>query len=304
MVLAREASWRTEEDVRVGVVQVVDGAVGRGVEFIQATATTCEEFGYSTFWLADHLVFFDEVESKYPYNEDGTIEIRPGQGIVEPLQGLLVAGLATSTIRLGTAVEIVALRNPLERAKQVATLDVLTGGRFTWGVGVGWMKEEFDAVGVDFATRGRRADDVLAACRALWTQEHASHTGEFFSFRNVIANPKPAQRPNPPILAGGTSRPALRRAARNEGWFGWNTTVAELDVALAYLDEELEKLGRDRAGFRLYLGSQVNVEPDDSLRQYLAEVAARGIEEYAIGLPLTPRRFRHQLEQFAEFTSF
>lgn len=286
--------------MRVGVVQVIDGAEGRGLEFIRATATSCEELGYSTFWLADHLVFFDQVESRYPYNEDGTVNFRPGQGIVEPLQGLLVAGLATTTIRLGTAVEIVALRHPVERAKQVATLDVLTGGRFTWGVGVGWMKEEFEALGIEFGSRGRRGDEVLAACRALWTQERSSFRGEFFSFHGVIANPKPAQQPNPPILAGGTSRAALRRAARNDGWFGWNVTIEQLDASLQYLDEELAQQGRTREGFHLYLGSQISGEADESLCDYLAEVAGRGIEEFAFGLPLTPRRFRQQLEQFAD----
>jgi probable F420-dependent oxidoreductase len=294
---------RTEVAVRAGVVQVIDGGEGRGLEFIRATATSCEELGYSTFWLADHLVFFDEVESTYPYNEDGTVKFRPGQGIVEPLQGLLAAGLATTTIRLGTAVEVVALRHPIERAKQVATLDVLTCGRFIWGVGVGWMREEFEALGIDFGSRGRRGDEVLAACRALWTQERSSFRGEFFAFDGVIANPKPRQRPNPPILAGGTSRAALRRAARNDGWLGWNVTIDELDSSLAFLDEELERLGRTRDGFHLYLGSQVNNEPDDTLRQYLADVAGRGVEEYAFGLPLTPRRFRHQLEQFSDLSA-
>ncbi len=280
--------------MRIGVVQVIDGEPGRGLDFILTTARAAEEMGYSTFWLADHLVFFDHIKSDYPYSGDRTISLRADQGIVEPLLGLCAAATATTHIRLGTAVEIAALRHPLERAKQVATLDVLSGGRFTYGIGVGWMREEFEALGIDFGTRGRRADEMIAACKALWTQERPSFAGDFFSFDNVIANPKPAQRPYPPVLAGGVSPAAIRRAARNDGWFGWNLTLEELDACLAMLDEELAKADRSRDGFHLYLGSQINT--DVGLGSYLAAVADRGIEEFALGLPLTPRRFRQQLE--------
>jgi len=283
--------------MRIGVVQVIDGGVDRGVEFVQSTAVAAEELGYSTFWLADHLVFFDDFDSRYPYSTDGSINFRPDQGIIEPLLGLCAAALATTTIRLGTAVEIAGLRHPIERAKQVATLDVLSGGRFTYGVGLGWLREEYEALGIDFSTRGRRTDEMLAACRALWAEERPCFAGDFFRFEGVIFNPKPVQQPSPPVLVGGVSRAALRRAARNDGWFGWNLTLDELDTCLVHLDEELDALGRDRTGFHLILGGQIHT--NDGLQDYLAGVAARGIEEFAMGIPLTPRRFREQLEHHA-----
>lgn len=285
--------------MRYGVVQIVDGEPGRGIEFVQTTAVALEELGFDSYWAPDHVVFFDEVASKYPHSDDGAFGFKQDQGLLEPLMVLQAAAAVTSRIRLGTSVEIITERNPVERAKHVTTLDHFSDGRFDYGVGIGWSREEYAAVGVPWEGRGRRADEYIEVMKALWTQHRSTYDGEFVSFRDVVAFPKPVQRPHPPILVGGITRPALRRAARHgDGWYGWKMTPDELRDALNVLDEELEAAGRSRDGFRVLMGAPHHGDVDPLL-PYLEQIERLGVDEFVLGLSIPRRDPRGVLERYA-----
>lgn len=282
----------------IGLVYIVDGRPGRGLEFAQACAAEAESLGFKSIWAPDHVAFFDEYSSRYPHSDTGKFKFLPDQGHVDDLQVLLAAAMVTSTIRLGTSVEVVAIRNPLTRAREIAALDQFSGGRFQYGVGVGWKAEEFAAAGVPFERRGERADHHIEAMRALWTQPRASYHSEFVSFDDVIMYPKPAQAPHPPFLVGGVSRVAMRRAARlGDGWYGWKLTPDELSECIQVLDEELVKVGRRRDdGFRVLLGAPHNPTLIDDLSSY----AERGVDEFVVGYSLSREHHGEQLAKHAQ----
>ena len=207
--------------------------------------------GFASIVIGDHIVFPTEVESPYPYTVDGEF---PGQGdALEQLTLMsFIAGLSNS-VRLVTSVMIQPHRNPLATAKVLATIDVLSKGRVTVGVGVGWMREEFEALGApDFDRRGAASNEYLAIFRKCWTQDPVSHDGEFYSFKELRCVPHPVQKPHPPIWIGGHSRPALRRTAKyGDGWHPVGATSAsplpptEFQSLLDTLKRMTEAEGRD-----------------------------------------------------------
>jgi probable F420-dependent oxidoreductase len=218
---------------------------------LQTLVGRAETLGFSSVMIADHIVFPVVITSKYPYTVDGSF---PGQGDALDQLALMafVAG-HTSTLRLVTSVMILPYRNPVATAKTLATIDVLSGGRVTVGVGVGWLREEFEALGAaDFDRRGAVSDEYLRIFKALWTQNPASFNGEFYRFDALRCLPQPVQKPHPPIWVGGHSAAALRRAARHgDGWHpvGANPAVplgpAELRGRLDELFRLTEAEGRD-----------------------------------------------------------
>lgn len=284
----------------VGVVHIVDGTPGRGLEFVQQTAVAMEDIGYSSFWAPDHVVFFDTFRSKYPHSDDGTFGFKQDQGLLEPLMVLQAAAAVTTRIRVGTSVEVITERNPVVRSKHITTLDHFSNGRFDYGVGIGWLREEHEAVGVPWERRGERADEYLQAMKALWTQHRSTFEGEFASFRDVVCFPKPVQSPHPPILVGGITKAAIRRAARHgDGWYGWKLTPQELRDGIALLDTELDAVGRSREqGFKVYLGSPHHGDLT-GLAEQLADAEAEGVDEYVLGLSLSRTSYRTQLESYA-----
>jgi len=289
--------------MRFGVVQIADGLPGRGLEFVAETAACLEDLGFDSYWAPDHLVFFDEFTSKYPHSDDGTFGFKKDQGLLEPIMVLQAAAAATSRIRIGTSVEIVTVRHPVERSKHIVTLDHFSKGRFDYGVGIGWMREEYDAVSVPWERRGVRADEYLQAMKALWTQNRASYDGEFVSFSDVVAFPKPFQDPHPPILVGGITRAALRRSAvHGNGWYGWKLTVEELADALVVLDEELEAVGRTREGFRIVMGMP-HYGDHDGLAEYVAAIGDLGVDEFVLGLSVPRSGVQSFLETYASTLS-
>ena len=210
-----------------------------------------EKLGFSSVMIADHIVFPVVIRSKYPYTVDGAF---PGQGDALDQLALMafVAG-QTSTLRLVSSVMILPYRNPVATAKTLATIDVLSGGRVTVGVGVGWLREEFEALGAaDFDRRGAVSDEYLRIFKTLWTESPASFEGEFYRFDPIVCLPHPVQKPHPPIWVGGHSKAAMRRAARyGDGWHpvGANAAVplppAELRASLDELFRLTEAEGRD-----------------------------------------------------------
>lgn len=208
-------------------------------------AQAAEEAGFESIWTVEHVIWPHAYESEYPYHPSGKMLGDPTIPIPDPLIWLTWVAAATTTLRLGTGVIILPQRNPVVLAKELATLDSLSGGRVEFGVGVGWLREEFDALGVEFAGRGRRADEMIEAMRVLWRDDAASYQGEHVSFADVALNPKPVAR-SMPVVVGGHSRAAARRAARlGDGFYPGPGSLAGLEQAMADLRDECAAAGRD-----------------------------------------------------------
>lgn len=191
-------------------------------------ARLAEEAGFESMWTVEHVIFPDDYQSAYPYSPTGKMPAGAATPIPDPLVWLAYIAAATTRIRLATGILILPERNPLVLAKEVATLDHLSGGRVELGIGVGWLKEEFDALGIPWEARGARTDEYIEVLRELWSRDHASYSGRFSSFNNVSSNPKPAQG-SVPIVIGGHSRAAAERAGRlGDGFFPGKGSVKEL----------------------------------------------------------------------------
>ena len=210
-----------------------------------------EALGFSSAMIADHVVFPVKIQSKYPYTADGRF---PGHGdALEQLSLMMFVAAKSERLRLVSSVMILPYRNPVFTAKALATIDVLSSGRVTVGVGVGWLEEEFQALGAaDFKRRGAVSDEYIRIFKTLWTTSPASFTGEFYRFDEIRCLPHPVQKPHPPIWIGGHSKAALRRVARlGDGWHpvGANPAVpltpAELRASLDELYRLTEAEGRD-----------------------------------------------------------
>ena len=222
---------------------------GAGRDVIDAVAVTAEAQGFSTLWSGEHVVMVDESSSRYPYSADGQIAVPPAADWNDPMIGLSFAAAATTRIGIATGVLLLPEHNPVLVAKQAATLDVLAGGRLTLGVGVGWSRDEFEALGVPFARRAARTAEYVAAMRALWREDVASFDGEFVRFTSVRSNPKPPRDRRVPVVVGGNTDAALRRvAAWGDGWYGFDLDgVAEVADRLAVLRAACQEVGRDVA---------------------------------------------------------
>ncbi len=217
-------------------------------ELLAVVGEEAEQRGVGTIWVGEHVVLFEEYASSYPYAEDGRIPAPPGTGLLEPLTTLTYLAAHTTTTRLGTAMLLLPQRNPVYVAKEVATLDWLSGGRVDLGVGVGWLEEEFNAVNVPWPRRGKRTDEYLAVLRTLWCDETSSYEGECYTLDPCQMFPKPVQQPHPPIHIGGESPAALARVARaGRGWHTFNRTPDQLAEPLASLDALLADQGRTRS---------------------------------------------------------
>jgi len=218
---------------------------------LDAVAAGAEERGVGTIWVGEHVVLFDAYESRYPYADDGRMPAPSGSGLLEPMVALTYLAARTSTVRLGTAMLLLPQRNPVYTAKEVSTLDWLSDGRVDLGIGVGWLKEEFDVLNVPWEQRGRRTDEYLQVLRTLWLDETSSFQGEVYDLPACQMFPKPLQQP-PPIHIGGETPAALRRVARHgQGWHTFNRSPDELAAGLAALDQELDKVGRNRDELRI-----------------------------------------------------
>ncbi|MEW6267692.1 MAG: LLM class F420-dependent oxidoreductase [Thermodesulfobacteriota bacterium] len=230
-------------------------------------ARRAEARGIDSVWVADHLVAPVEVASVYPF--DRSPRPKPGDmGVIEefyePLTTLAFLAGATERIRLGVSVYVVPYRNPVVTAKTIATLDALSGGRVIFGVGVGWLREEFTALGQDARHRGRVTDEYLEVCRRLWRDDVASFAGQHYVLPAVRTGPKPAQRPWPPIWVGGNSRAARERAvALGDGLHLIDLTPEEVAPQVAEVRTALARAGRDPARFVVSLRKGVLVRDDD-----------------------------------------
>jgi probable F420-dependent oxidoreductase len=261
-----------------------------------SVALRAEQLGFESVWVPEHLVLPARLDTPYPYSEDGVAPFALDAPILDPLLLLTHIAAATSRIRLGTNIFVLPLRHPIVTARLAMSLDVLSGGRLSLGIGAGWLAEEFHAVSIDFATRGSRTRECAMALRALWTQSEPEFHGQFFDFGPLKFEPKPVQKPHPPILFGGESDAALRRAAAfGDGWYG----VAHDPVSAHKRVEELRALraGTGRAGepFEVTVGHRGGPLDAQMLRRY----ADAGVDRVAV-LPWTRgREAIEKLEQLA-----
>ncbi|WP_433456404.1 LLM class F420-dependent oxidoreductase (plasmid) [Streptomyces sp. CA-142005] len=262
--------------MRVGLhaLGIGDGA---RPEVIRSVATAAENHGFARLWCGEHVVLVDAPASRYPYSEDGRIAVPADADWLDPLLALTFAAAVTSRIDLATGVLLLPEHNPVVVAKQAATLDVLSAGRFSLGVGVGWSAEEFAALGVPFTGRGRRTDEYLAVLRTLWAEDPASFTGEFTCFDATRVNPKPLRGGQLPVVVGGNGDAALRRAARSaEGWYGFNVPVADVPGRIAVLADECALRGRAVGELT------VAVALSDGAPEHLPALSAAGVTELVV----------------------
>jgi probable F420-dependent oxidoreductase len=228
-------------------------------------AEKAEALGYDTVWFSDHIVIPTEVKSFYPYDPSGRMAFNPAEPYWEPLTVIGYVAGRTSRVRLGTSVLVLPYRNPVVTAKMLATLDVLSNGRVTLGAGVGWMEEEFKAIGLDtYPRRGAYSDECIRIFRELWTKDTPSFQGEFHQFSKVRCEPRPVQSGGIPIWIGGHTPQAIRRAARLGD--GWQPLVqrppadlppAEMQEKITQLRTFAQQAGRDPQRITLAMGSSI-----------------------------------------------
>ena len=263
--------------MQVGVFCGFSGATPP--EQIAAMGKAVEERGFAAIWVPEHVLFFEDYASRYPYSEDGRISgFR--NGMLDPFAALTFLAAHTKRIRLGTAICLVPQRDPIYTAKMVSDLDYLSGGRVNFGVGVGWLKEEFDALGIPFADRGKRTRECLKVMQTLWQDPVSQHKGEMYNLPPSLQNPKPVQKPHPPIFFGGESEPALKRVADiGQGWLGANLQPEEIKPKLAQLDKLLANAGRSRKDIKIYVMPLKMSSDADAFKRY----ADAGVEQLIPG---------------------
>jgi probable F420-dependent oxidoreductase len=263
--------------MRLGLHALGIGA-GANRAVIDEVAAAAERSGFATLWSGEHVVMVDRSSSRYPYSDDGQIAVPAQADWIDPMIGLSFAAAATSTIILATGVLLLPEHNPVLMAKQAATLDTLSGGRFTLGIGIGWSREEFDALGVPFERRGARTAEYVDAMRTLWRDDVASFDGEFVRFDSVRVNPKPVRDRRIPIMLGGNSDAALRRvAAWGDGWYGFNVDgVAAVRDRVAMLTSLCSERGRDIRDLRIAVALQ------DPRRSDVSALAELGVDELVV----------------------
>jgi probable F420-dependent oxidoreductase len=233
-------------DVKVGVFLPV-GAANADPELLLTAGREIEARGFESVWVAEHVVLFDDYDSKYPYSPDGRFPGGGDAGLLEPFVALTYLAAVTERIRLGTGICLVPQRNPVYTAKQVVDLDALSRGRLDFGVGAGWLHEEFQALAVPFERRGDRMREHIEVMKALWSDDVSEYHGELYQLRSCRMYPKPVQQPHPPIHVGGESDAALRRVADfGQGWYSFNRAPGDLVAPLRRLDALAAERGRSR----------------------------------------------------------
>ncbi len=246
---------------------------------VAVLAQKAESLGFESFWLPEHTIVPVRSTSRYGGTPDGSIPPSMSDS-GDPLIGLARASAATQSIKLGTAISLVPEHNPLVQAKQIATLDRLSNGRFIFGIGAGWLKEETEIMGGDFEHRWGQTREAVLAMKELWTKDEAEFHGRYYDFPPVRCNPKPMQRPHPPVFLGGFAPNVFKRiAAWGDGWMPVRVTPEQVKMGRATLDELAETAGRDPRSIRLMV---CNVPAD---RDTIIELEEAGADRVTVSLP-------------------
>lgn len=254
--------------MKIGVFAPL-GAPFAGADYLQELGRAVDERGFHSLWVAEHVVLFDEYASPYPYAADGRIPASPESGMLEPFTSLAFLAAATRRVRLGTGICLVPQRNPVYTAKEVANVDWLSGGRLDFGIGVGWLAEEFRVAATPFERRGARCRGYLEVMKRLWCDEVSEHENEFYELPPCRMYPKPVQRPHPPLHFGGESDAALRRVADlGQGWYGFNRDPREAAEGIARLRGFLTERGRSLDEVEVSISPYLKPLEDGALERY------------------------------------
>ncbi len=245
-----------------------------------ALARSAESSGFESIWTVDHAVVPSGYRSTYPYDPSGRLPSGEDAPFPDPLIWLAYVARETSAIRLATGILILPQRNPVLLAKELATLDYLSGGRVVLGVGIGWLREEFEALGIPFEKRGERTEEAMAAMRALWSQERASMAGATVSFRDVYLRPQP-RGGTIPIHVGGHSRIAAERAGRiGDGFFPFGVDRDDLVGLVEAMRRAAEVAGREPTSIELTVSSY-SVDAETALTE-VEDLEALGVTRVVI----------------------
>ncbi len=240
------------DDVRLGVMPVFKKGFADNASYVRELVGMLEEEGVESIWAVEHVIMAKNYEPRYPYSQSGRMSGARDVQMPDPLEFLSFVGGCTHRLRLATAVVVAPLHQPVVLAKRVATLDALTDGRVLFGVGSGWQKEEYEACGVPYVDRGLRLDEVIAAMRELWQPGYRSFKGRYVSFDNIDPTILPFRSGGPPIIIGGSSEVAARRAGRvGDGFFPYVIGPDDLDERVGTIRAEAERHGRDHRAIEI-----------------------------------------------------
>jgi probable F420-dependent oxidoreductase len=281
--------------MNVGLM-ILGHAAGTEPAAIRTIVTHAERLNFATVYADEHVVLIEDHKSRFPYSADGMPPGTVRDPMLNPFVTLGFAAALTSRIRLATGICLVPQHNPFVLAKEVATLDRLCGGRFSLGVGIGWLEEASEAIGVPWKHRGRRACEYIEAMRVLWSDKPGTFKGEFMHFENVCCFPKPMWGAKLPIFFGGQSEPALRRVARyGNGWFGFDFTPPEAAEKLGKLREMLGEYGRTIGEIEIVIAPKNRKPTLDELKQW----RDLGVSELVTG-PWGQRTEREHIERLED----
>jgi len=275
------------------------------VELVQRV----EEMGYDSVWVSDHVILPVKPSTPYPYSHLGGGLPSADSPWLEPLTTLAFLAGVTRGVKLGTSVCVLPYRNPVMNAKVLASIDVLSGGRLILGVGSGWLREEAAALGVPFDRRGKRTAEHIQVLKALWTMEEPEFKGEFYSVADIRCEPKPVQKPHPPVWVGGHEPAALRRAGvLGDGWHAYRLTPGELASRWQTVQAAAREAGRDpsRLVLSLRTGLSITDEPQPPGRSLVGprDQILNGLREYqGVGVShiLFDVSLRHGMETLQRF---
>jgi probable F420-dependent oxidoreductase len=279
--------------MRFGLLPPCQGRFLSSPERVTAYSQAAEAAGFESLWVFEHAVIPADYSSRYPYNAEGRVTIEDDD-IPDPLTLLAFLAGVTSTLVLGTGVLILPQRSPVVCAKECATVDALSGGRLRLGVGVGWLREEAEAVGTSFEDRGARTDEYIEAMRVLWREPEPTFHGAFTTFDRAKSNPKPAQIGGVPILVGGHSAAAARRAGRlGDGYFPIGLRPDDFAAGVEQMRAAARDAGRDPDEIEItYSGS---VKPDR-----VREFADLGVSRWVVAVWETePDAYRRAFDELA-----
>jgi len=266
-------------DVVFSVMPFVRAGVCADPDFMIGLARHAENLGFESVVAVEHPLVVGGTASRYPYAESGKMPLPDDCSIPDPIDLLAFVAGATTRIGLATGVLVLPVHHPVVLAKRLATLDALSKGRLRLCVGVGWMREELEACGTDFTSRGRRTDESIDVLRCLWADsgtEGAEYAGEFFRFSAAHSYPKPRRPGGVPIHIGGHSPASVRRAARRgDGWVPLGVAGEELADAMSLLRREAQAAGRDPDTIELTLGTSASKATLDTVEELVALGAGR-----------------------------
>ena len=271
-------------------------------EILAEVARKAEALEFESVWIPEHLVVPMTMRTAYPYAADGKFPGGPRVALHDPFVALAFVAACTSRLRLGTGVYVLPLRNAVSVAKAAASLDVLSNGRLLFGIGVGWLEEEFEAVGMPFRDRAARTREAIRMMKRLWTEDAPSFEGRFHRFAPLGFNPKPVQQPHPPIILGGESPAALKRAAEmGDGWIGVAHTPDTVQPLLAVLRDHAARAGRDPNGLEITVGPAPGLALD---RNAVRAFAAAGVHRLIVFSPGFVPRARIESDLFPQLERF